>query len=637
MVAYTAVYIFGDSLVDAGNALKLAEWYGDLTFGDLPEGAPTEELGYFDGRFSDGYTFADLLSNKLVGLPTEPVFPFGFEDPWLGIPLSPFGGDPSGNTLNFAYGGAQIRQGGEMVPDLDGQTDAFRNAVDGDAPPGALYFFTIGGNDVRSLAKADSTPVPQSEGYAALQLAADKYLREISQLIQDGARHIMITGVPDVGLIPAYDLNNNLVLESTELARSAAATDYSRYLDNLIRTQVIPGLQALGAIVTYVPVMDYQTASGTVTGALNAILPTLAALHGLTPGQLSGNMLAYQDLIFFDQVHPNAQTHALVGAYMHSRLTDTAWVETLPLAGSAVAYRLTATIGAVGEIDRATIAMVAGTSYRFDMLGVSSLGTAFSLADPSLRLLAPGGTVVASDSDSGAGFDATFAYSASVTGNHILEMSASGAITGSYVLQAGAVSGAAMQASNSYTVNSASVLVLEGVGGIGIDVVRASVSYALAGGSEIEQLRTTNDRGKSAINLTGNDFVQEIIGNVGANGIDGKGGNDVLSGGAGNDRFIFSTLLDAIRNVDRITDFNVRDDTIAIDDAIFTGLSTGTLPGAAFALSTSPQDADDRIIYNRATGEIFFDADGSASAYAPVLFATVTAGLNLTAADFLVI
>ena len=35
---YTGVYVFGDSLVDAGNALKLAEWYGDLTFSDLPEG-----------------------------------------------------------------------------------------------------------------------------------------------------------------------------------------------------------------------------------------------------------------------------------------------------------------------------------------------------------------------------------------------------------------------------------------------------------------------------------------------------------------------------------------------------------------------------------------------------------------------
>ena len=52
VVAYTGVYVFGDSLVDAGNALKLAKWYGDLTFSDLPDGAPTAELGYFQGRYS---------------------------------------------------------------------------------------------------------------------------------------------------------------------------------------------------------------------------------------------------------------------------------------------------------------------------------------------------------------------------------------------------------------------------------------------------------------------------------------------------------------------------------------------------------------------------------------------------------
>src|SRR5688500_2797455 len=106
---YTGVYVFGDSLVDAGNALKLAEWYGDLTFSDLPEGAPTAEDRYFDGRFTDGLTFADLIANKAIGTATQPVFPYGFEAPWFGAPIAPWVGDPNGNNLNFAYGGAQVR------------------------------------------------------------------------------------------------------------------------------------------------------------------------------------------------------------------------------------------------------------------------------------------------------------------------------------------------------------------------------------------------------------------------------------------------------------------------------------------------------------------------------------------------
>ena len=157
-MAYTGVYVFGDSLVDAGNALKLAQWYGDLTFSDLPDGAPTSELGYFQGRFADGYTFADLLANKAVGSVTQPVFPFGYVDPWLGVEVAPWTPEPNGNNLNFAYGGAQVRGADEAVLDLDGQTDAFKDAVDGDAPPGALYIVTMGGNDVRSLAKVTGTP-----------------------------------------------------------------------------------------------------------------------------------------------------------------------------------------------------------------------------------------------------------------------------------------------------------------------------------------------------------------------------------------------------------------------------------------------------------------------------------------------
>jgi serralysin len=40
---------------------------------------------------------------------------------------------------------------------------------------------------------------------------------------------------------------------------------------------------------------------------------------------------------------------------------------------------------------------------------------------------------------------------------------------------------------------------------------------------------------------------------------------------------------------------------------------------------------------NSSTGALFYDADGSGSAIASVQFATLGAGLGLTAADFLVV
>jgi hypothetical protein len=232
-------------------------------------------------------------------------------------------------------------------------------------------------------------------------------------------------------------------------------------------------------------------------------------------------------------------------------IAGTPWVEKLPLTGADVDYSLTASIAVKGEVDQLVIAMVEGTTYRFDMLGVSSLGATGSLADPSLRLLGPFGGVAASDDDSGAGFDATISFTAATSANHTLQLTAVGSLTGSYTLLAAVVGGTAMQAGQTYVVSSASTLVLEGAGGIGQDVVKASVSYALSAGSEVEVLRTTNDQGKTAINLTGNDVGQTLVGNAGANKLDGKAGADTLVGGGGKDVFIIGP--DA--GIDRISDY----------------------------------------------------------------------------------
>lgn len=585
-MAYSGVYVFGDSLVDGGNALKLAQWYGNLTFSDLPEGAPSASDGYFLGRFSNGYVFSDLISNKTIGQVTKPVFPYGYEDPWLGIPIAPFASDPTGNNLNFAYGGAQIRNGKEVEPDLDGQTDAFKDAVDNHAPSGALYLITMGGNDVRSLAPSGSAPSAVSDAHSALDKCADQLINELGQLISIGAKNLLITGVPDVGLIPDYDKDGNGFLDAVESARSAAATQYSQYLDTLIRTEVIPALQARGANVTYVPLMDYTDASGShVTGALNANMPMLAALNGLTADELSQNLLQHRSIVFFDDVHPNAQAEALLSAFMYSQLTSSAWVETMPLLAANVDYSSVATIAAAGEVDQVTIAMIAGSTYTFQLLGVSSL-TSYVLgqlgiaslpgvpilADPSLRLLSPSNVVIKADDDSGAGLDSSLFFDVTTAGTYTLQMLGVGSLTGSYVLTA-TVAGAAM-GDSSYTVNSASTLVIEAVGG-GTDTVSASVSYALEAGSEIELLQTTNVRGKGAINLTGNDFAQKIVGNAGNNVIEGKGGSDELWGGNGNDRFVLGnsavTRPDGTQ-IDHIVDYGKGD---VVDISQILGVASG--------------------------------------------------------------
>lgn len=131
----------------------------------------------------------------------------------------------------------------------------------------------------------------------------------------------------------------------------------------------------------------------------------------------------------------------------------------------------------------------------------------------------------------------------------------------------------------------------------------------------------------------GGDADDIIYGNDGNDVLFGQGGNDTLFGGAGADVFGFEDAL-VSGNVDHISDFDVSDDSIRMDLAIFSELSgSGTITTAEFAIGSSSLDVDDRIIYNSATGELFYDEDGT-GASAQMLFATLSTGLALTNADF---
>ena len=186
-----------------------------------------------------------------------------------------------------------------------------------------------------------------------------------------------------------------------------------------------------------------------------------------------------------------------------------------------------------------------------------------------------------------------------------------------------------------YLVNNGTEVISE-LANEGTDIAYASVNYVLSAGASIELLSTSSIAGTNAQNLTGNELVNTLWGNNGANVLNGGAGNDTLSGFAGADTFAFTTAPGA-SNVDAVTDFSVVDDTIALDDAVFAGIGTaGAFNAAAFVTGAAAADADDRILYNAATGQLFYDADGN-GAGAAVLFATLTGNPALTASDFAVI
>ena len=89
-------------------------------------------------------------------------------------------------------------------------------------------------------------------------------------------------------------------------------------------------------------------------------------------------------------------------------------------------------------------------------------------------------------------------------------------------------------------------------------------------------------------------------------------------------------------NVDDVFDFSVLNDTINLENAVFVGLVAGALPAGQFHIGAAAADGNDHIIYDAASGDLSFDADGT-GASAQVQFASLQPGLALTAADFFVI
>ena len=172
----------------------------------------------------------------------------------------------------------------------------------------------------------------------------------------------------------------------------------------------------------------------------------------------------------------------------------------------------------------------------------------------------------------------------------------------------------------------------------GVDQVFANVSYKLLDGQQVENLATYSITGTDAINLTGNEIANLIVGNNGANVLSGMRGNDTLTGNAGQDTFVFDRAPGA-DNVDNITDFRAVDDTIQLSQSVFAALSTGTLDASAFKITSGSGnvvDADDRILYDRNTGSLFYDADGSGAGLA-VQFATLDNRVAISANDFVVV
>jgi serralysin len=166
--------------------------------------------------------------------------------------------------------------------------------------------------------------------------------------------------------------------------------------------------------------------------------------------------------------------------------------------------------------------------------------------------------------------------------------------------------------------------------------------------------------GSRSDTLIGNWIANTLKGNGGSDVLNGGGGADILNGGGGNDKlyggsgndsltgsagkdiFVFNTRAAAGTNVDRILDFKVADDSIWLDNNVFTKLGKGSTSGVKFnsdmfVQGTRAHDREDRVIYDSKNGALYYDPDGTGSKYKQVEIATLSKGLHMRSDDLFVV
>ncbi|MBM1171480.1 cadherin domain-containing protein [Microvirga arabica] len=136
--------------------------------------------------------------------------------------------------------------------------------------------------------------------------------------------------------------------------------------------------------------------------------------------------------------------------------------------------------------------------------------------------------------------------------------------------------------------------------------------------------------------LVGGRGKDTLSGGTGDDTLVGGAGLDTLRGKAGQDAFVFSTKPSKT-DYDRIADFNVADDSIHLARSAFSKIGkAGVLKKDAFWTGSKAHDRDDRVIYDKAKGILYYDPDGSGAA-AQIKFATISKQLKVSHKDFFVI
>jgi outer membrane lipase/esterase len=282
--AFTNQYSFGDSLSDSGNIFAATSALG----------APNPPAPYFQGRFSNGRVFTEMLGNTLALAAATP--------------------NSVRSSLNFAFGGANAAGTSTLPPSLGVQVGLFQQRG---ITPQRMDLFTVlaGPNDMIPVLGAATTP----GNPAALDIAGANFAQAVATNVQAliglGAKNLVVLGMPNLGATPralatggaggigstlglraTNAFNNELRARLQTIATSSAGADV-----NLVYTDLHGVIDRIA--------LDYRS-----LGYNNA------SSYYLAPGAAGGGSGDPNGYVFWDDIHPTTKTHSILAAIVTEQL-----------------------------------------------------------------------------------------------------------------------------------------------------------------------------------------------------------------------------------------------------------------------------------------------------------------------------
>ncbi|KAM0857076.1 hypothetical protein ACQ4PT_048713 [Festuca glaucescens] len=312
----TAIIVFGDSTVDAGNN----NYIPTIARGNFPPYGRDFDGGVPTGRFSNGRLVTDFLSEALGLASSVPAYLDGS-----------YTIDQLATGVNFASGGtgmdALTANIASVIP-LSQQLEYFKEYKErlklakGDALADeiiaeALYVFSIGTNDFMvnyffmPLRPAEYTP---EEYVAYLVGLAEAAVRDVHEL---GARKVIFGGIPPFGCVPAMrTLNHDAPGECNE-EYNRVALRYNAEIQAAMGR--LDGELGGGTRVVYADVYDVPydiIANPSEYGFENVVQGCCGT------GVIETTVLCAMDAaftcedadkyVFFDSVHPSQRTYRIL-------------------------------------------------------------------------------------------------------------------------------------------------------------------------------------------------------------------------------------------------------------------------------------------------------------------------------------